>query len=234
MNLRGLFGSSARQVIGTPQSYVAKTDPHMDDPITRELGSGTVMRMAPQITANPQGDRDVRAQKAAILGATLSDIGASFRGNQGGSLERVQAGFRARAAQEKAQAETDKLKALASSLYGDDEEAQLLFMTAPEAFASAELKRRAPQIVEGDDGIYEVQGGQARLVQKYEPKAPNAPSGYRWKGENLEAIPGGPGDPKTWETKRRVVVDNPVRRAGGGRPGAGTTTAPSRRQPWAE
>lgn len=227
MNLRGLFGSSARQVIGTPQTYTARTDPRMDDPITRELNSGAEMRMAPNITPNPQGDRDLRAQKAAILGATLSDMGASFRGAQGGSLERVQAGFRARTAQEKAQAEMDKLKALASSLYGDDEEAQLLFMASPEAFASAELKRRAPQLIEGDDGIYEVQGGRSRLVQKYEPKPLTAPSGYRWKGEALEAIPGGPGDPKTWETRRRVVVDNPVQRSGGGGRGGAAPKPPA-------
>lgn len=89
----------------------------------------------------------------------------------------------------------------------------------------------------GPDGYYEMRPGQApKLVSKFAEKPRDAPSGYRWAkdGSGLEAIPGGPGDPKVIDLlaglRREAIVSRPTAarpRGGGGRASsAGATGLP--------
>lgn len=147
--LRGLFGSSARQAgVTDGGAFLAQADPRLDDPISRTLGRSVMRRppvMAPEETRQtPQG-----ADRLAILGATLQDVGIGIRGGQGGALERVQAGYRARAERDQAAQLREQMQTLAASLYGDDPEAQLLFMADPEAFVGARAERLKPRAMNG-------------------------------------------------------------------------------------
>jgi hypothetical protein len=48
----------------------------------------------------------------------------------------------------------------------------------------------------GDGGAYAVDKADPTKRQTlFEPRAPSAPAGYRWNGNNMEFIPGGPADP---------------------------------------
>lgn len=143
--LRGLFGSSARQnVTADPQAFVAVTDPRMDDPITRQVGA-SVMRRAPVIRPDRAADSADRSQRLATFGAALSDAGIALRGGQGNALARVQEAYRKRAKEELALRQQEQMQAMAKQLYGDDPEAQLLFMADPEAFVGARAERLKPR-----------------------------------------------------------------------------------------
>ncbi|MEW5685669.1 MAG: hypothetical protein AB1942_12185 [Pseudomonadota bacterium] len=211
----------------------------MDDPITRELGAGTVLRQAPSITPDPQAEQDLRSQKAAILGATLSDIGASFRGGRGGSLERVQAGFRARAAQEKAQADMARINQMAADLYPDDEEAQFLFSQAPDEFVKQRLEERRPEnsvVINTRLGprLYSPKSGEYRSLEDIPERLP---PGYRYndQGEVVVDQTYVTGQGALAEARAAASAKYRAPRSGGGeRPAGGTLRAASRRQPWAE
>lgn len=92
-----------------------------------------------------------------------------------------------------------------------------------------------PTYERGEDGYYEMRQGVApKLVSKFAEKPREAPSGYRWSadGTGLEAIPGGPGDPKVIDLlaglRREAIVSRPIaarpRAGGGGRSSASGST----------
>lgn len=88
--------------------------------------------------------------------------------------------------------------------------------------------------IEGPDGIYQVGGGQPPLrVQAYPAKVDAAPVGYRWNGDKLEAVPGGPADPSVIGSnagvRRKVVVANPLPQRAGHGGGGGKAAKP---KPW--
>jgi hypothetical protein len=66
-------------------------------------------------------------------------------------------------------------------------------------------------------GIVGVQGGQARMIYEAPDEPDQAPNGYRWRPDGaLEAIPGGPADPRV-AGARAAATRAPARpRAGGG------------------
>lgn len=170
--LRGLFGSSARNMKATPQTMAAHADQKLDDPISRTLGNDT-MRRAPILTPDPQADREEKARKWEIFGATLQDMGGSLSGRGGGNLARVQEGYRKRTAAEAGAAEAEKMRALAAELYADDPEAQLLFSADPEAFVAARAERMKPRTMSGGQTYIDPTTGQrftAPTVEKMDDR----------------------------------------------------------------
>lgn len=169
--LRGLFGSSARQNVTDGGAFVARADPNLDDPISRTMGVD-VMRRPPVMDGAPEKrflggmvryqrpEGQTGADRMTLAGATLSDIGAGLGGRQGGSLERVQSGFRKRVEEAQAQARAAQMQDLAQQLYGDDPEAQLLFMADPEAFVGARAERLKPRTMSGGQTYIDPMTGQ--------------------------------------------------------------------------
>lgn len=240
--LRGLFGSSGRQYVNArPNDTRLRADPNSY--AGRQDGNGAVLKRMPTLTPDLQTPKEDRAKKWQVIGATMQDVGNSLRGGQGGSLDRVQAGWRAREKEEKALAEMEQLRSLATELYGDDEEARLLFEASPEAFTGAMIKERTPQYVEGPGGIYEVRGGESRLVQKYEPEPEKLNFGWSRDPESNRLVPqpGGPADPdyiaKTAGVRREAVTTRPMPRVGGeggGRGGGGSSGGMPWKQRWGQ
>lgn len=75
------------------------------------------------------------------------------------------------------------------------------------------------------DGIVSVgPDGKAEVIYADKPPSPSAPAGYRWNGDALEYIPGGPADPRTVGNmagvRRDVVVNKPIPRKSNGRSGS--------------
>lgn len=171
--LRGLFGSSARQAgVTDGGAFLAQADPRLDDPISRTMGR-SVMRRAPVMAPEEARQTPQGADRLAILGATLQDVGVGIRGGQGGALERVQAGYRARAEKDQAAQLRQQMQDLAASLYGDDPEAQLLFMADPEAFVGARAERLKPRVMKGGDIYIDPATGQrfaAPMVEKMDDR----------------------------------------------------------------
>lgn len=65
-------------------------------------------------------------------------------------------------------------------------------------------------------GIVGVQGGEARMIYDAPEKPDEAPNGYRWRPDGgLEAIPGGPADPRV-AGARAAATRAPARPRGGG------------------
>lgn len=140
---RGLFGSSKREFSPTDGgAFVARADPTLDDPITRTLGVD-VMKRAP-VMAEVERDPNTPS-KMEIFSATLSDIGSRLQGGEGGSLDGVQEQYRKRRELEQKNLAKERLQKLASELYGNDKEAQLLFLADPESFVKARAERLKPQ-----------------------------------------------------------------------------------------
>lgn len=194
--IRGLFGSSARQA---------------------QAGHN----FAPGGEPPPQPATPVGPSRWEKIGAGLHDIGAALGGTEGGAYRRVQDDYRKRAEKAKQDAEIERLKAMAAELYPDDPDAQFLFSMAPDKFVEQQLERRQPQIIEGEDGIYEIQGGKSKLLQKYEPAPEKLSFGWvRGPDGKLVPEPGGPADPNyiatTAGVRRDAVVKRPMPRTGGG------------------
>jgi hypothetical protein len=223
--LRGLFGSSGRQYVNSnPNDF--RVEAERGGMVDRQIGNGTVMKRMPTLTPDLQTPKEDRAKKWQVIGATMADVGGALNGRGGGSLDRVQAGWRAREEQEKAEAQMAQLRELAGSLYGDDDEARLLFEANPEAFTASMIKDRTPEYVEGPGGIYEVRSGESRLVQKYDPEPEKYNFGWmRGPDGRLVPVPGGPADPdyiaKTAGVRRDAVTSRPMPRTGGGGGGGG-------------
>lgn len=233
---RGLFGSSGRDYV-----HARSNDTRLQaDPNSlpgRQDGNGAVMKRMPTLTPDLETPKQDRAKKWQVIGATMADVGGALNGRGGGSLDRVQAGWRARENEEKAMAEMEQLRSLATELYGDDEEARLLFEANPEAFTGAMIKERTPQYVEGPGGIYEVRGGESRLVQKYDPEPEKLNFGWsRDPDGRLVPQPGGPADPdyiaKTAGVRREAVTARPMPRVGGGGGGGGGGSGAGGNMPW--
>lgn len=147
-SLRGLFSSSVRQNMrdGAPQGrapdgQMITGPPQLDgNPEHRYLG-GLVKYQRPE--------GQTSADRMALFGATLSDVGSRLAGRDAGSLDRVQAGFRKRALEAQQQSQLAELTALAQTLYPNDAEAQLLFRADPESFVKARSERFKPQVMSG-------------------------------------------------------------------------------------
>lgn len=75
-----------------------------------------------------------------------------------------------------------------------------------------------PQMFNTSRGIVSVdrRTGQARTLFSEAPDAPSAPSGYRWEGDKLTYIPGGPADPNQARGLSSARRAPPRARAGGG------------------
>lgn len=111
--LRGLFASSKREYEpGDGGSFVAYADPRLDDPITRQIGVSE-MRRPPVMNDVTEENRARRAEKLAIFGATLADMGASLQGREADAIERT-------VADQKANAARERLRRLMSGAYGGD------------------------------------------------------------------------------------------------------------------
>lgn len=170
--LRGLFGSSGRQYVNSRPNDL-RVEAERGSTADRQLGNGAVLKRMPILTPDLETPKQERAQKLQVLGATLQDMGQSFRGGQGGSLSRVQEGWRRRAAQEQAQAQMAQMQGLAGHLYGDDPEAQLLFMADPESFVKARAERFKPQTMSGGQTYFDPATGQrvtAPTVEKMDDR----------------------------------------------------------------
>jgi hypothetical protein len=165
--LRGLFAASARNLAAAPPAPAPVLPepvdgvPVVNDPVQPPMRSA-VMAAALPAEANmeksyPGGlvryqrpDGQSGADRMALLGAMLGDIGAGLNGGQGGSLARVQEQFRARN-------QRDQAKSLMHRLYPDDPEAEAMFDIDPSALSRAWLESKKPvewQHVEADDGLY--------------------------------------------------------------------------------
>lgn len=235
--LRGLFGSSGRQYVNSrPNDF--RVEAERGSVADRQLGDGTMMKRMPTLTPDLETPKQDRARKWALVGATLQDVGMGLRGGQGGSLEGVQEGWRRQQARERAEKQEAELRDLALSLYGDDDESRLLFETHPEAFAAAMIKDRTPQYIEGPGGIYEVTGGESRLVQKYEPEPEKLNFGWTRDPQTGRLRPelDGPADPgyiaRTAGVRRDAVVSRPMPRQGGGGRGTGAGGGAPWKQRW--
>jgi hypothetical protein len=196
--LRGLFGSSVRQAYGDQPdirgTYRINPDanPALAAGVVESMGgTGAIggdvgpLKRPPVAVGNPErsylgglvkyqrpeGQTD--AERAAIFGAMLSDVGSSLRGGEGGSLARVQAEFRKRAAEAESKVQAQRLKALAGQLYADDPEAQMLFLTDPESFVKARAERLKPQTLSGGQTYVDPATGQhytAPSVEKFDDR----------------------------------------------------------------
>jgi len=244
--LRGLFGSSARQaapfapeLAGAALNAPAAPAPLLANPEAAAPTSrsylGGLVKYEPQ--AGMTG-----AERMQIIGATLRDIGSGLGGGQGGSLEAVQEGFRARQAKTEKEGLMKRLQQMAGELYPDDEEAQLLFKADPSAFVESRIKAREPDVdyVTRPEGLYRIdkKANKAEMVQEFER---SAPSGWEWDGEKLAPIPGGPYDPnyigQAAGVRRDAVVSRPTpsrARSGGGGGGSrgGSAPASAATPPW--
>lgn len=233
LDLRGLFGSSARQAMQPGGSFTAYADPKLDDPISRQTGI-VQMDRAPRLA--PPQQRPSGADRLSTLGAALSDAGMALRGGQGNSLARVQEGFRARSEKAKADTEMERLQTLASSLYGDDEEAQLLFLADPSKFVSQRLEERRPKqpiLVNTRLGprLYNPESGEYRSLEDIPERLP---PGYRYDEEGNPVVDpnyvAGQGALAEARAAAQAKYRAPPRgRTGGG--GGGRPMAP-RRAPW--
>lgn len=146
---RGLFGSSAREFEpGDGGTFIARADPTLDDPITRQLGVAK-MKRPPVMNDVTDRNRMERATALALFSAGLADAGTALQGGEGKSLSRVQEGFRKRREAEQKSVAQERLQKLAGELYGDDKEAQLLFMADPKSFVKARAERLKPQTLSG-------------------------------------------------------------------------------------
>lgn len=170
--LRGLFGSSGRQYVNSrPNDF--RVEAERGSVADRQVGDGAVMKRMPTLTPDLETPKQDRAKKWQVIGATLQDVGAGLRGGQGESLARVQEGWRRQAAREQQEANLAQLQQLATSLYGDDPEAQLLFQADPESFVKARAERFKPQTMSGGQTYIDPATGRrftAPTVEKFDDR----------------------------------------------------------------
>lgn len=236
---RGLFGSSAKNYVNANSNDV-RVSAAPGSAADREFGDGAVLRRVPTLTPDLETPKQERAQKWQVVGATLADVGAALRGAQGGSLDRVQQGWRKRAAEEAAAKEMESLRALASDLYGDDQEAMMLFEAAPEAFIKQRLEERQPAkpvLVNTRLGprLYNPQTEEYRTLENIPERLP---PGYKYD-DNGEVILDPlyvQGQGALAEARAAAAAKYRAPRGGGGGGGGGSRAAAapasSRRRPW--
>lgn len=244
--LRGLFGSSARQAApfapelagaapnapAAPAPLLANQEPAA--PTSRSYLGGLV-KYEPQ--AGMTG-----AERMQIIGATLRDVGSGLGGGQGGSLEAVQEGFRARQAKTEKESLMKRLQQMAGELYPDDEEAQLLFKMDPGKFVDARLKEREPEkpvVVNTRLGprLYHPKSGEYEKLEDIPDKLP-----FGWKlDENGDPMidpnfVAGQGQLSNVRAAATAAHRAPPRgrSGGGGGGGGGGSSGGGRRQPWAD
>lgn len=231
---RGLFGSSGRDYV-----HARSNDTRLQaDPNSlpgRQDGNGAVLKRMPTLTPDLETPRQDRAKKWQVIGATMADVGSALGGRGGGSLDRVQAGWRAREAEEKAKAQMAQFRALAGELYGDDEESRLLFEMAPEKFIEHRLDARKPSkpvLVNTRLGprAYNPETGEYRSLEDIPERLP---PGYKYDEEgNVVVDPiyvQGQGALANVRAAATAAHRAPPRGGGGG-----SSAAPNggRRQPW--
>jgi hypothetical protein len=182
--LRGLFGSSARQVAPMAADFVPTyglrrdLNPVMATNLEEDMTAGGARRFDPVRDAPKPKPAAAKpgmsgSDRMVLMGAALSDAGASLRGGEGGSLSRVQEAFRKRHAEEAKLAQQDAMKSLAAQLYADDPEAQLLFAADPEAFVAARAERLKPRTMSGGQTYIDPATGQrytAPTVEKFDDR----------------------------------------------------------------
>lgn len=240
--LRGLFGSSVRQAYGDQPdirgtySMSRDVNPAIAARVVDSMGGtgaagGDVgpMKRPPVAVGNPERsylgglvkyqrpEGQTNAERMALIGATLSDVGSAFRGGEGGSLSRVQEQYRKHS-------QLERLRQMAKQAFPDDPSIEAMMEIDPDVVGQAWLeKHKAPEMtyVEGPDGIYAVnkKSGESRRVQSYPEKADASP-GWRKRPDGAwEPVPGGPYDPayiaKTAGIRRDEIVSRPMPRTGG-------------------
>jgi hypothetical protein len=175
-----------------------------------------------------------RSSQGGGLLNRIGDFGLAVQDatDGGNRSERLRAERLAMAQQEEQREARIRLGQMASQLNLSPQE-QFLFAANPNAFAEvigSRLQDRTvgDHVVRDGKSIYEVPeeskvyntaGGLLQVnpdnTQEWLYEAEeNAPNGYRWVGENLEYIPGGPADPRVMETAAASRRAPPRSRAG--------------------
>jgi hypothetical protein len=225
---RGLFGASARRGVAFAPELEGEGAMGLTDqqPRSAEVVTSTKEPAGPAARSylkglikyqRPDGQSD--AQRMALMGAMLSDVGQGLGGGHGGAVGRTQERF-------EAQGRQDRARSMMEELYGDDPQAQLMYDLDRSALTQAWLeskKAKKPRLIEGPDGIYAIdeEAGTSRRVQEYERRAP---AGWEWdEAGGLRPIKNGPYDleyiGQATGTRRAAVVRQPMPargRSGGG------------------
>lgn len=204
MKQRGMFGSLARQI--TPFVDDAETPP------VRPVAPAPVTQApAPAQAAGPrsflgglvkyqrpEGMSD--AQRMAMIGATMRDVGAGLQGRDGGAIESMMAARETQRQQAEEQSRMERLRGLVP----DNPLAQLLFALDPKAFGGALAEGLKPQTREGGKVYVDPMTGARESVARIDQ------FGDRYgfaDPETLETGFGAPRDPTFAEQTGRMSAE---------------------------
>jgi len=183
---RGFFGAKAREVVAQEPN----TNPE------RSFLGGLVKYRRPQGQSG--------ADRMALIGSTLSDVGAALDGRQGGGVADMQ---KQMIAQQAANQQAEQMKGFEASI--SDPRELAFFRAAPEAYLAAKAKAFEPRTVSGgdtlvngpggnftapkmvnDDGIYgtQTEGGYTQTGQRGPSIAETETGRHNKAGETMDAV----------------------------------------------